>query len=65
MTIVNISQRAECLAALHSELKQLEAQQIKVGEEMSVLIFKQMQLAEKCWLINQVMEKVICPTFEQ
>lgn len=48
MTIVNISQRAECLVALHSELKLLEAQQIKIGEEMSVLIFKQMQLAEKC-----------------
>ena len=65
MTIVNISQRAECLAELHSELKRLEAQQIKIGEDMSVLIFKQMQLAEKCRRINQAMEKVICPTFEQ
>lgn len=56
---VAISDKAEALHALSEELQQLEQLQLKVGEELSVLLFKQMQLAERCRLITHTMEKIL------
>lgn len=59
MSTVSISPKAEAIHALYTEFKQLEDAQIKVGEEMAVLIFKQMQLAEKCRIINEAIQRMM------
>jgi len=56
---VTISDKAEALCALNKELKDLETAQLKVGEQMSALLFEQVRLAEKTRHIMTTMEKIL------
>lgn len=58
-SVINISDKGQAVAVLSVELKELEALQLTVGEKMSVLLFEQMRLAEKCRAINRSMEALI------
>lgn len=57
--VIDISDKAKAVQALSSELKELEVLQLSVGEKMSVLLFEQMRLAEKCRIINRSMEALL------
>ena len=57
--VIDISDKAKAVLALSSELKELEVLQLSVGEKMSVLLFEQMRLAEKCRIINRSMEALL------
>ena len=59
MTTVTISAKAEAVAALETELKEIEALQLKVGEEMAKLLFDQMRLAEKSHAMLLTLERII------
>lgn len=59
MTNVTISERGAACAELHAQMKEIESLQLKIGEEMSVLIFKQMRLAEKMAALSSAMAKVM------
>lgn len=58
-SVINISDKGHVIKALHDELNGLEQLQLKVGEQMSVLLFEQMRLAEKCRIINRSMETLL------
>lgn len=47
MSTVNISERAEFIAAIYQELQEIEKLQLKVGEDMALLLLQQVRLAEK------------------
>lgn len=57
--VIDISDKAKAVLALSSELKELEVLQLSIGEKMSVLLFEQMRLAEKCRIINRSMEALL------
>lgn len=59
MTLVSLSEKSQVIAQLHKELEQLEALQLKVGENMSALLFEQVRLAEKTRAIMNTMERVM------
>lgn len=56
---VNISDKAEALCALHTELKDIEKTQLEVGEKMSELLFQQVRLSEKTRAIMVAMGKLM------
>lgn len=55
----NISDKAKTIQALSVELKEVEELQLKVGEQMAVLLFEQTRLAEKCRALNRSMELML------
>jgi hypothetical protein len=59
MTKLTISEQGAACEELYRQMKEIENLQLKIGEEMSVLIFKQMRLAEKMAVLNTTMEKVM------
>jgi hypothetical protein len=56
---IDISDKAQAILALSDELKELEKLQLEIGEKMSILIFEQMRLSEKCRIINRSMEALV------
>ena len=57
--MTSISEKAQLLSVLQQELDQLETLQLRVGNDMSKLVFDQMRLAEKSLAIINTMEKII------
>ena len=53
---VDLSDRAQALCAVIKEFEQVEAQQIKLGEQMSALLYEQVRLAEKSRILKQTLE---------
>lgn len=58
-SVINISDKGMAVKALSDELKDLEALQLQVGEQMAKLVFDQMRLSEKCRIINRSMEALL------
>jgi len=56
---IDISDKAKAIAALSEELKEVEALQLKVGEQMAAMMFDQVRLAEKCRALNRSMEALL------
>ncbi len=52
---VNISDKAKAVTALVSEFELLEQEQLKVGEQMAVLVARQVVLSEKCRIIKKTL----------
>ena len=59
MSTVNISERGEFIAVIYQELKEIEKLQLQVGEQMAVLLFEQMRLAEKSKALLLTIERAI------
>lgn len=55
---VTISEQARAMGQLELELQQVEKLQLEVGEEIAALLFKQVQLAEKCRAILNTMKLI-------
>lgn len=56
---VDISDRAQALCALHTELESVEKQQLKLGEKMSEVLYEQVVLAEKSRVLREALKKFL------
>ena len=59
MTTVTISERSQAVAALQLESEAVEKLQLEVGEQMTQLLFKQVQLSERQRLLGQMIERLM------
>jgi hypothetical protein len=62
---VDISDKARAVTALYREFELLEKNQLEVGEQMAVLIAKQLVLAEKCRAIKQTLGELFCESIDK
>lgn len=56
---VEISDRARGVQAVLAEFDSVEAQQAKIGEQMAILLFEQVKLAEKSRVLKQTLAKLL------
>lgn len=56
---VDISDRAQALCALHTELESVEQQQLKLDEKMSEVLYEQVVLAEKSRVLREALKKLL------
>jgi len=59
MTTVDISDRSKAVFALQLESEAVEKLQLEVGEQMTQLLFKQVQLSERQRLLGQMIERLM------
>ena len=59
MTTVDISDRSKAVFALQLESEAVEKLQLEVGEQVTQLLFKQVQLSERQRLLGQMIEKLM------
>jgi len=57
--MVEISVKAEAVQALLREMNNVEALQLKVGEDMATLLYEQVRLAEKFRLLRNAMGELV------
>ena len=59
MSTVDISDRSKAVFALQLESEAIEKLQLEVGEQMTQLLFKQVQLSERQRLLGQMIERLM------
>jgi len=56
---VDISEQAQAVWAINRELESVEAQQLKLGEKMSEVLYEQVVLAEKSRVLRETLKKFL------
>lgn len=56
---IDISEQAQAVWAINRELESVEAQQLKLGEKMSEVLYEQVVLAEKSRVLRETLKKFL------
>ena len=59
MTNVQLSDKATAISSLWAEMSHIEKAQLEVGEEMAILLYRQVGLSEKFRALRNTMEALI------
>ncbi len=56
---IDISEQVQAVWAINQELESVEAQQLKLGEKMSEVLYEQVVLAEKSRVLRETLKKFL------